>query len=162
MTSDDAGIHPFRARVPQADLDDLRDRLARTRWPGELPEAGWSRGVPQGYLRELAGHWAGGFDWRAWEARLNRHPQFTTTVDGQRLHFLHVRSPEPGALPLLAVHGWPQTLAYALHDSPVGQLAWIVERFGSSRSSRPGPTPRSCPRRPSTATSSWPTSPCTG
>jgi hypothetical protein len=82
VTSDDAGIHPFRARVPQADLDDLRDRLARTRWPGELPGAGWSRGVPQGYPRELAGHWAGGFDWRAWEARLNRHPQFTTTVDG--------------------------------------------------------------------------------
>jgi hypothetical protein len=59
VTADDAGIDPFRARVPQADLDDLRDRLARTRWPGELAGAGWSRGVPPGYLRELAGYWAG-------------------------------------------------------------------------------------------------------
>jgi pimeloyl-ACP methyl ester carboxylesterase len=118
---DDAEVRPFHAQAPQADLDDLRDRLARTRWPGELPGVGWSRGVPRGYLRELAGHWAGGFDWRAWEARLNQHPQFTTTVDGQRVHFLHVRSPEPGALPLLAIHGWPGSVVELL--KVVGPLA---------------------------------------
>jgi hypothetical protein len=118
---DDAGVRPFRVQVPQADLDDLRDRLARTRWPEELPGVGWSRGVPLDYLRELAGYWADGFDWRAWEARLNRHPQFITTVDSQRIHFLHVRSPEPEALPLLAVHGWPGSVVELLEI--IGPLA---------------------------------------
>jgi epoxide hydrolase len=102
----DDGIRPFRIEVPQAELDDLADRLARTRWPDELPGVGWSRGVPLGYLRQLAGYWQSGYDWRAQEARLNQHPQFTTTIDGQRIHFLHVRSPEPDALPLLVVHGY--------------------------------------------------------
>jgi epoxide hydrolase len=105
------GIRPFRIEVPQAELDDLADRLARTRWPDELPGAGWSRGVPLGYLRQLAGYWRSGYDWRAQEARLNQHPQFTTTVDGQRIHFVHVRSPEPDALPLLVVHGYPSSVA---------------------------------------------------
>jgi epoxide hydrolase len=103
----DAEIRPFRIDVPQADLDDLHDRLARTRWPDELPGVGWSRGVPAGYLRELAEHWRTGYDWRKHEARLNQHPQFTTTIDGTTVHFLHVRSPEPAATPLLLLHGWP-------------------------------------------------------
>ena len=93
--------------VPEAELDDLRERLERTRWPAEGPGEGWSRGVPVGYLRELAGYWRDGFDWPAQEARLNRLPQFTTTIDGQPVHFLHVRSPEPDALPLLVTHGYP-------------------------------------------------------
>ncbi len=100
-------IRPFRIDIPQADLDDLRDRLARTRWPDEVPGVGWSRGVPLDYLQELAAYWRDGYDWRAWEARLNAFPQFTTTIDGQRIHFLHVRSPEPDAAPLLLQHGWP-------------------------------------------------------
>jgi epoxide hydrolase len=104
------GIRPFRIEVPQADLTDLADRLARTRWPDELPGAGWGRGVPLGYLEELAGYWRDGYDWRANEARLNRLPQFTTTIDGQTIHFLHVRSPEPDALPLLVVHGYPSSI----------------------------------------------------
>jgi pimeloyl-ACP methyl ester carboxylesterase len=104
-----AEIRPFRIHVDQGELDDLRDRLARTRWPDELPGQGWSRGVPMGYLRELAAYWAGGFDWRAQEARLNTFPQFITTIDGQAIHFLHVRSPEPDALPLLITHGWPSS-----------------------------------------------------
>jgi epoxide hydrolase len=108
MTS--AEIRPFRIDVPQADLDDLRDRLARTRWPDELPGVGWSRGVPVGYLRELADHWRTAYDWRKHEARLNQHPQFTTTIDGANLHFLHVRSPEPQATPLLLIHGWPGSI----------------------------------------------------
>ena len=102
-----AEIRPFRIDVPQSDLDDLRDRLARTRWPDELPDAGWSRGVPLGYLRELAEYWRTAYDWRRHEARLNEFPQFTTTIDGANVHFLHVRSPEPGALPLILTHGWP-------------------------------------------------------
>jgi len=100
-------IRPFRIAVPQADLDDLRDRLARTRWPDELPGVGWSRGVPVGYLRELADYWRTAYDWRRHEARLNEFPQYTTTIDGANVHFLHVRSPEPDALPLVLTHGWP-------------------------------------------------------
>jgi len=102
-------IRPFRIEVPQADLDDLRDRLARTRWPSGLPETGWGRGVPIGYLMELAGYWAAGFDWRGQEAKLNAIPQFVTTIDGQDIHFLHARSPEAGALPLILTHGWPSS-----------------------------------------------------
>ncbi|PZG17659.1 epoxide hydrolase family protein [Nonomuraea aridisoli] len=105
------GIHPFRIDVPQDRIDDLHARLAAARWPDELPGVGWSRGVPVGYLRELADHWRTGYDWRAHEAALNEHPQFTTTIDGQNVHFLHVRSPEPDALPLLLLHGWPGTFA---------------------------------------------------
>jgi pimeloyl-ACP methyl ester carboxylesterase len=98
-------IRPFRIEIPDRDLDELADRLDRTRWPDELPGDAWARGVPVGYLRQLAAYWRSGFDWRAQEARLNAWPQFVTEVDGQPIHFLHVRSPEPGATPLLAVHG---------------------------------------------------------
>jgi pimeloyl-ACP methyl ester carboxylesterase len=107
--SDDSGteVRPFRIDIPQAEVDDLRERLARTRWAADVPGTGWERGVPTGYLRDLAEHWRTGYDWRAWEARLNELPQFTTTIDGQTLHFLHVRSPEAGATPLLLIHGWP-------------------------------------------------------
>jgi epoxide hydrolase len=111
----DTTIRPFRIDVPQADLDDLRDRLRRTRWPDELPGVGWSRGVPLAYLKELAGYWADGYDWRKQEARLNEHPQFTTTIDGANVHFLHVRSPEPHALPLLLTHGWPGSIVEFLN-----------------------------------------------
>jgi pimeloyl-ACP methyl ester carboxylesterase len=103
----DAEIRPFRVEVSDEALDDLRSRLAGTRWPGEVPGAGWSRGVPLGYLKELAGYWRDGFDWRKQEAELNQVPQFTTEIDGQTIHFLHVRSPEPGALPLIVSHGYP-------------------------------------------------------
>jgi len=106
----DATIRPFRVDIPQADLDDLRDRLIRTRWTGEVPGVGWSRGVPLGYLQNMAGYWAGGYDWRKQEAAINEFPQYTTTVDGQRVHFLHVRSPEPAALPLVITHGYPSSV----------------------------------------------------
>src|SRR5215467_1471814 len=105
-----AAIQPFRIDVPEADLDDLRDRLARTRWPDELPGVGWAYGAPLAYLRELADYWRTAYDWRAQEARLNRFAQFTTTIDGARVHFLHVRSAEPGALPLVMTHGWPGSI----------------------------------------------------
>ncbi|GAA2998048.1 epoxide hydrolase [Streptosporangium longisporum] len=107
--NNDTGIRPFRVAVPRSDLDDLADRLARTRWPRELPDTGWDRGVPLGHLRDLAAYWADGFDWPAREAELNAIPQFTTVIDGQDVHFLHVRSPEPDALPLILTHGWPSS-----------------------------------------------------
>ena len=103
-------IRPFRVDIPQAQLDDLAARLANTRWPDELPGVGWSRGVPLAYLKELAEYWRTGFDWRAREAEINAHPQYLTTIDGQNIHFLHVRSPEPGAIPLMLLHGWPGTV----------------------------------------------------
>jgi len=100
-------IIPFRIAIPQPAVDDLKDRLARTRWPDAVTDTGWTRGVPVSYLKDLAAHWQTRYDWRAHEAKLNAHPQFTTVIDGQTVHFLHVRSPEPGATPLMLIHGWP-------------------------------------------------------
>ncbi|MFJ5711715.1 epoxide hydrolase family protein [Streptomyces sp. NPDC093105] len=105
-------MRPFRIEIPQADIDDLNERLARTRWPeGEIPDTDWSRGVPVAYLKELAEYWRSGFDWRAAEARLNQYPQFITEIDGTDVHFLHVTSPEPTAKPLIITHGWPGSVA---------------------------------------------------
>jgi len=117
----DTTIRPFRIDISQADLDDLRDRMHRTRWPDELPGLGWTRGVPFGYLKELAAYWADGYDWRKQEARLNEFPQFTTTIDAANIHFLHVRSPEPDALPLILTHGWPGSIVEFLQV--IGPLA---------------------------------------
>ena len=100
-------IQPFRIDIPQADVDDLRARLARTRWPDQLPGVGWDYGIQLDYVRELAEYWRGGYDWRVHERQLNAFPQYTTVIDGQRVHFLHVRSPEPDAVPLILTHGWP-------------------------------------------------------
>ncbi|GCD96484.1 epoxide hydrolase family protein [Embleya hyalina] len=104
----DTTIRPFRVEIPQADLDDLRDRLARTRWAADVPGVpAWTRGVPTDYLRDLAAYWADGFDWRAAEARLNAFPQFVTRIDGQDVHFAHVRSDRADAPALLLIHDWP-------------------------------------------------------
>ncbi|HEY1320301.1 MAG TPA: epoxide hydrolase [Streptosporangiaceae bacterium] len=100
-------IQQFRIDVPQAGLDDLKARLARTRWPDQLPGVGWGYGIALDYVKELAEHWRTRYDWRVHEQRLNAFPQFTTTIDGQNIHFLHVRSPERDALPLIITHGWP-------------------------------------------------------
>ena len=102
-------IHPFKIEISEADLRDLRTRLERTRWPAPLAGEGWQRGVPTAYLRRLVEHWLSEFDWRAQEARLNAIPQFTTTIDGQPVHFIHIRSAEADALPLLLTHGWPSS-----------------------------------------------------
>jgi pimeloyl-ACP methyl ester carboxylesterase len=103
-------IRPFTISVPDGALADLRERLARTRWaPGPFSESG-RYGVSGAWLGELAEYWREGYDWRTWQARLNRYPQFHTTIDGTNVHFLHVRSPEPGALPLILSHGWPGTV----------------------------------------------------
>jgi epoxide hydrolase len=101
-----AEVIPFRVDVPEAELADLRRRLRQTRWPEREPVADWSQGVPLAYLRELCGYWADGYDWRATEARLNALPQFQTVIDGLPVHFIHLRSPHPEALPLIITHGW--------------------------------------------------------
>ena len=103
----DITITPFRVDIPQADVDDLASRLRATRMPAPLPGDDWDTGIPSGYLHELVSAWAEDFDWRAFEARLNEVPQFTTVIDGQRIHFAHVRSVVPNATPVLLTHGWP-------------------------------------------------------
>lgn len=104
-------MEKFTIDIPEEQLDDLKERLANTRWPDELPDVGWSYGVPTSYLRELAEYWRTAYDWRKHEARFNEHPQFVTEIDGRQIHFMHVRSPEADALPLVLTHGWPGSIA---------------------------------------------------
>ncbi|GIF20751.1 pimeloyl-ACP methyl ester carboxylesterase [Actinoplanes tereljensis] len=99
-------MNEFEVHVSEADLDDLRDRLGRTRWPDELPGSGWDYGIPLERVQHLAAAWQN-YDWRRHEARLNAYPQFTTTIDGENVWFLHIRSADPNALPLILTHGWP-------------------------------------------------------
>jgi pimeloyl-ACP methyl ester carboxylesterase len=100
-------IEPFLIDTAAAALEDLRARLRHTRWPERETVDDWSQGVPLAYLQDLCRYWAGPYDWRAAQARLNAIPQFTTRIDGLRVHFLHVRSPDPAATPLIMTHGWP-------------------------------------------------------
>ncbi|MCX4960491.1 epoxide hydrolase family protein [Streptomyces virginiae] len=110
MSDLDEQLCEFRLDVGQDELDDLRERLGRVRWPDELPGVGRAYGMPLDGMRELVRHWREEYDWRAAEARLNAWPQFTTVIDGARVHFAHLRSPEPAATPLLMTHGWPGSL----------------------------------------------------
>lgn len=107
----DDDIRPFTIDVPESVLDDLRSRLTHARFPPQIDGAGWDYGTELEYLQELCRYWRDDYDWRAAEAELNRYPQFTTTIDGQRIHFVHARSPEPDALPLVVTHGWPGSVA---------------------------------------------------
>lgn len=100
-------IKPFRIDIPTSSVDELKRRLAETRFPPRLPGDDWPTGVPVSYLRRLVGYWANEFDWPAQQATLNEIPQFTTVIDGQTIHFLHVRSKVEDALPLVLTHGWP-------------------------------------------------------
>ena len=113
--ADDTAIRPFRIEIPEEDLEDLRYRLSRTRWPDELPVVGWSYGVPLAYAKELAAYWRDSYNWRKHEAWMNEFPQFTTTIDGANIHFFHIRSAEPEALPLLLMHGWPGSVVEFLN-----------------------------------------------
>ncbi|WP_409461765.1 epoxide hydrolase family protein [Amycolatopsis sp. GA6-003] len=114
-------VTPFRVHVPQSDLDDLNRRLASTRWPDPFDDPAWELGIPVPEVQDLADYWRLGFDWRAQEERLNGFPQFTTTVDGANIHFLHLKSPEPDAVPLLLTHGWPGSIVEFL--DLIGPLA---------------------------------------
>jgi pimeloyl-ACP methyl ester carboxylesterase len=105
-----AAIRGFKAQIPDRVLIDLRRRLADTKWPDQLPGTTWEYGADIKKVRELAEYWQNGYDWRAQEARINRFDQFTTEVDGQQIHFIHVRSPRPDAMPLLLIHGWPGSI----------------------------------------------------
>ncbi len=129
MTSDES-IRPFRIDVASADLDDLHERLRRTRFAPPLPGDDWDTGVPVAYLRELVGYWRNGYDWRAQEAVLNSHAQFTTVIDGQPIHFLHVRSAEPDAMPLVLTHGWPGSFVEFL--DVIGPLTDPVSHGGDA------------------------------
>ena len=103
-------ITPFTVAIPQADLDDLVRRINHTRWPEKEVVEDWSQGIPLAYTRELAAYWAGEYDWRRWETRLNGYDGFVTEIDGIDIHFLHIRSPHENARPLIITHGWPGSI----------------------------------------------------
>ena len=132
-TTETREIRPFRIDIPQAQLDDLHTRLDLTRWPDELPEAGWEYGASLPYLRDLAAYWRGAYDWRKHEAALNELPQFVTEIDGAQVYFLHVRSSRPDALPLILTHGWPGSIVEFL-----GVIGSLSEDFHLVIPSIPG------------------------
>ncbi|TWD82455.1 pimeloyl-ACP methyl ester carboxylesterase [Kribbella amoyensis] len=139
-------IEPFRLAVPEQQLDDLRRRLDLVRWPDELPGVGWEYGVPRDRLRELVAYWRDEYDWREAEARLNEWPQFVTEIDGTRIHFAHLISPDPDALPLMITHGWPGSIVEfteiagpLLHGDPAFHL--ILPTIPGFTLSGPTPEP---------------------
>jgi epoxide hydrolase len=148
-------METFRIDVPEADLVDLRGRLAQTRWPNEAPAAPWEQGTPLGYLQELVDYWRHTYDWRVAEARLNARAQFLTEVDGQRIHFLHIPSPHPGALPLVLSHGWPGSIVEFLDvidpltdpPDPADAFSLVVPSLPGYGFSGPTDSPGWTPRR---------------
>jgi len=115
--SPDKAIHPFQFHAPQADLDDLNRRISATRWPEKETVSDQTQGVPLATVKALAKYWATEYDWRKVEARLNSYPNFITNIDGLDIHFIHVRSKEKNARPIIITHGWP--------GSPIEQLKII-------------------------------------
>jgi epoxide hydrolase len=103
-------VRPFTVSIADSEIDDLKQRLARTRWPAPETVPDWSQGVRQENLRSLVDHWQRTYDWRRFEAELNRFPQFLTEIDGLDIHFIHVRSENPNAMPLILTHGWPGSI----------------------------------------------------
>ena len=126
---------PFTLLIPDAAIAELHERLARTRWPDEPPLPPWSTGTSVAYLRELIDYWRTGFDWRVWEAKLNRFPQFTIPIRGIDLHFIRVPSRRPDAMPLLISHGWPGSV-FEFHKI----LPLLAEHFTVIAPSLPGYT----------------------
>ena len=104
-------VTPFTIDIPEADIADLRTRLARTRWPDEITGTGWDYGVDLNYMKELSAYWRDGFDWRTQERALNRFPQFIARMDDLDVHFIHVRGKGPSPKPLVLTHGWPSSVA---------------------------------------------------
>ncbi len=111
-------IEPFEIRIPQAALDDLRERLARTRWPDAIPGSGWEYGADLAFMQELVADWRDDFDWRAQEERLNRSPHFRAEIGGFGVHFLHERGRGPEPIPLILTHGWPGSFLEFLEVIP--------------------------------------------
>lgn len=124
-------LQPFRCHIPDDVIVDLKERLARIRLPDQLDGAGWDYGTERSYLDELCTYWRDKFDWRAAEARFNRYPQFTTEVDGEHVHFYHIRSPEPDAKPLIITHGYPGSVAEFL--DVLGPLSDPASHGGNPR-----------------------------
>jgi pimeloyl-ACP methyl ester carboxylesterase len=124
-------IRPFTLAVPQDQIDDLHRRLDMTRWAERETVDDWSQGTPLAVLQDLAAYWRDGYDWRACEARLNTLGQSVTEIDGLDIHFLHVRSPEPGAMPLLLTHGWPGSVIEFLRV--IGPLSDPVTHGGEAK-----------------------------
>ena len=110
QTAGATAIRPFHIDVPQVEIDDLRRRIAATRWPERETVADDSQGVPLATMQELARYWATDYDWRPCEEKLNSLPQFITEIDGLDIHFIHVRSEHENALPLIVTHGWPGSI----------------------------------------------------
>lgn len=136
-------FEPFTVEVPDEAIEDLRHRLTRTLWPDQIADAGWDYGTELETVRDLCSHWADGYDWDGFLSRANAHSQFTTTIDGQLVHFIHARSPEAGARPLLLTHGWPGSVAEfyevigPLHD-PVAHGGNAADAFHVVCPSMPG------------------------
>lgn len=103
-------VRPFTVTIPDAEIEDLKQRLARTRWPNPETVADWSQGVRLDHAKSLIDYWAREYDWRRFESGLNRFPQFLTTIDGLDIHFIHVKSKHPNAMPLILTHGWPGSI----------------------------------------------------
>ena len=110
---------PFTIEIPAATLRDLEERLARTRWPDQIPGSAWTYGTDTEYLRELVEYWRGEFDWRAQERRLNAFDHYRAEIDGLKIHFIHARSADPNAVPLLLLHGWPSSFVQMLDIIPL-------------------------------------------
>ncbi|HEY0260363.1 MAG TPA: epoxide hydrolase [Lacisediminihabitans sp.] len=111
MTASSSPIRPFTVTIPDSEVEDLKQRLARTRWPNPETVPDWSQGVRLENAKSLIGHWERDYDWRRFESELNRFPQFLTEIDGLDIHFIHVRSTNPNAMPLILTHGWPGSIA---------------------------------------------------
>ena len=133
---------PFPLRVPDAELDDLRRRLANSRWPAEIDGAAWDYGTDQSFLRSVVEHWLHNYDWRGVESEVNALGSFVTEAAGQRVHFLHVRSSEPGAIPLLITHGWPGSIVEFLDAVPLLRKRFHVVVISMPGYGFSGPTRR--------------------
>jgi hypothetical protein len=127
-------IVPFRVDVSGAAVDDLRERLRRTRWPEPATASGWSQGTPLAWIPELCRYWLEDYDFAATQERLNRFPQFRTAIDGLDIHFFHVRSAQPGAVPLILTHGWPGSVVE--FRKVIGPLADPVAHGGDAAGAR--------------------------
>jgi len=112
-------VKPYQIHIPDSVLADLRERLERTRWPGEIPDSCWDYGSNLGYVKELVDYWVDGFDWRAREEAINALPHFRATVQDLDIHFIHHRGSGPNPLPLIITHGWPSTFFEMLEIIPL-------------------------------------------
>jgi hypothetical protein len=144
-------LESFRIEIPQETLDDLKSRLEKTRWPDEVEGSGWSMGTNLDYMKELADYWQHKYDWRKHEAKLNKFNQFKTKVDGTEIHFIHERSKNPNATPIILLHGWQFVLPFPCSNPMLADPA----RYGGDQTTR---STSSCPQslEPALNEKQWP------